>query len=154
MAPENNDSIYQDVLISNAERKIAANTFTTEKKIEFLKRTTALMDKVSTGKVDESTLTKLNEIVEQPILDTLEQERIIPIRYQLHKNICISASQLMEHCPAWPDESIKKLQLSTYLANEKHCDIDHNEAIAQLAEKIVEKSKDTKLQKILIDASH
>ena len=156
LAKANQGNLYQDVLIANAQKKIEANTFTSEKKIKFMQEVADWVDKVNNDpqKLDVGSLTKLSDIIEKPILDSLEEERLHPVRYELHKNICISGFKLMQHCPTWPDRAIENLQLSTYLTNEKHCSMEHNAAIAQLADWLMERCKETKLKQILIDASH
>ena len=156
LAKANQGNLYQDVLLANAQKKIEGNAFTSEKKIKFMQEVSEWVDKVNNDpeKLDVSGLTKLSDVIEKPILDSLEEERVHAVRYELHKNICISSLKLMQHCPTWPDRSIENLQLSTYLTNEKHCSMEHNMAIAQLAGWLMERCKETKLKQILIDASH
>ena len=97
LAKANQGNLYQDVLLANALKKIGANTFTSEKKIKFMQEVSEWVDKVNNDpeKLDVGSLTKLSDIIEKPILESLEEERLHPVRYELHKNICISGFKLM-----------------------------------------------------------
>ena len=83
-----------------------------------------LVKKIDTdeSKVNLDGLVKLSTMIEQHIADSLDKERVPPVRFEIHKNICMTAAKLMQHCPVWQDSSIEKLQLSKYLTDEKHCD--------------------------------
>ena len=116
----NQDVIYQDVLIANAQKKIDSNNFTSEKKITFMEEVSEWVDKAGhiTGNVDVSGLEKLSTMIEKHIAETLDKEKVHPVRFKLHKEICISASKLMQHCAVWKDSSIERLMQSVYLTNE------------------------------------
>ena len=150
--------MFKDILIANAQQKIDAHTFTAEKQIKFLQQASSWIDKVgndaSKAEEREAGLGAISKIVEEPILTALAREKVPPVRFQLHKNICLTASKLMQHVPAWPDRSIEKLQLSAYLGNEKHCNEEHSTAISGLASRLLGGCKRTKMRQILVDASH
>ena len=150
--------MFSDLLVANAQQKIESNTFTAEKQIKFLQQASSWLEKVGTGASTAEEhgegMGAISKIVEQPILAALEREKVPPVRFQLHKNICLTASKLMQHVPAWPDRSIEKLQLSAYLGNDQHCSEEHTSAISGLASSLLGNSKSTKMRQILVDASH
>lgn len=155
---QDQDSMYSDLLVANAQQKIDSNSFTAEKQIKFLQQASTWLDKVGNdaSQVEEHGpgIAEISKIVEEPILSTLEKEKVPPVRFQLHKNICLTASKLMPHVPAWPDRSVEKLQLSAYLGNGQHCSEEHTAAISGLASTLLGNNKSTKMRQILVDATH